>query len=91
MNYRFQVQVYGKVQGVWYRKSTQVEALKLGLTGWVKNEPDGSVIMAFEGPFESCLALITWAHHGPEHARVDRIQLDQVEPKGGSGFEIVRY
>lgn len=65
----------GKVQGVWYRATTVEEAKKLGLTGWVRNLPDGRVQIVAEGPRESLERLIAWCHEGPPLAVVDEVKV----------------
>ena len=71
-----QVQLFvrGRVQGVYFRASTQREARRLGLTGWVKNRPDGSVEIVAEGEEVSIRELYGWAQKGPSAARVDRVE-----------------
>ncbi len=68
---RVDITVIGRVQGVAFRWSTVQQALSLGLTGWVRNCPDGSVRMVAEGPRPALDALLIWAGNGPDHARVD--------------------
>ena len=68
-----QVVVRGRVQGVYFRASTQREAKRLGLTGWVKNRPDGNVEVLAEGEEEGLKDLIAWANKGPSAARVERV------------------
>ncbi len=70
-----QVTVRGRVQGVYFRASTQREARRLGLTGWVRNRPDSSVEFCAEGEEESLKELIAWAHRGPSAARVERVDV----------------
>jgi acylphosphatase len=72
-----QVQIYvrGRVQGVFFRASTQREAKRLGLTGWVKNRPDGSVEMLAEGEEDDLKVFIAWANRGPSAARVERVDV----------------
>lgn len=65
--------VRGRVQGVYFRASTQREARRLGLTGWVKNRSDGSVEILAEGEETSIRELYSWAQKGPTAARVDRV------------------
>jgi len=65
--------VRGRVQGVYFRASTQREARRLGLTGWVKNRSDGSVEVLAEGEETSIRELYSWAQKGPSAARVDRV------------------
>ncbi|MGQ9499176.1 MAG: acylphosphatase [Dissulfurimicrobium sp.] len=74
--------ISGKVQGVFYRASTMDEAIRLGLTGWVKNLADGRVELVAEGPPEAIDALISWCKKGPPHARVTNIEIDEQVPTG---------
>lgn len=67
--------VRGRVQGVYFRASTERESRRLGLTGWVRNRPDGNVEIAAEGSEEALKELIAWAHHGPTGARVDHVDV----------------
>lgn len=67
--------VKGRVQGVFFRASTQREAKRLGLTGWVRNRPDGAVEMCVEGEEDSLKEMIAWAHRGPSAARVDKVDV----------------
>ncbi len=77
--------IHGRVQGVWFRESMRSEAERLGVTGWVRNAPDGSVEAVVQGPDTAVDALIAWARIGPPQARVDRIDL--VDAQGDfSGF-----
>jgi acylphosphatase len=59
------LQILGRVQGVWFRESMRREAERLGVAGWVRNAPDGSVEAVVQGPDEAVDALIAWAHDGP--------------------------
>ena len=72
-----QVQLFvrGRVQGVFFRASAQREAKRLGLTGWVKNRPDGTVELIAEGEEDELKELIVWANHGPSNARVERVDV----------------
>ncbi len=70
---RVALHVHGRVQGVWYRASARDQAAGLGLRGWVRNEPDGTVRAVAEGPRPDCEALIRWCHTGPPLARVTRV------------------
>lgn len=62
---------------------------KLGVNGWVRNLPDGSVEAVLEGDEERVEALIGWAHQGPPLARVTRVEVKWEQPKGEKGFRIV--
>lgn len=82
------IRVYGRVQGVFFRQSTRKIARKLGLTGRVRNEIDGSVYIEAEGPEEKLLELIDFAKKGPEIARVESIDYQFAEKKNKfHGFE----
>lgn len=87
---RVHVIIYGRVQGVWFRAHTKEIADKLGIKGWVRNLPDGSVEAVFEGNEKSIEEMIKWCHQGPPLARVDRVEINYEEPKGERNFEI-RY
>ncbi len=69
------VLVRGRVQGVYFRAATQREARRLGLTGWVRNKPDGFVEVWAEGDEDSLKELVAWAHKGPSAARVERVDV----------------
>lgn len=62
--------ITGRVQGVFFRSSTQEEAHRCGLSGWVKNLRDGRVEAVIEGEEEKVKALIAWCQNGPPHAVV---------------------
>lgn len=70
---RVHLLIRGRVQGVYYRASMLQEAQKLGLTGWVRNRPDGSVEAVAEGPRSQLEKLISWCWKGPPGAKVSRI------------------
>ncbi|MDA8098752.1 MAG: acylphosphatase [Nitrospiraceae bacterium] len=67
---RAQVIVHGRVQGVWFRQSTKDEAERLGVTGWVRNLPDGTVEAVFEGETKKVEEIVGWCHRGPSGAEV---------------------
>lgn len=62
--------ITGKVQGVWFRDSTRKEAIKLGVTGWVRNLDDGRVEAMVCGSEQQLQALHAWLQHSPELAKV---------------------
>jgi acylphosphatase len=74
-NKRVQLIVKGRVQGVFYRASTQREARRLGVTGWVKNRADGSIEIVAEGEEDAIKEFVGWANHGPTAARVDQVDV----------------
>jgi len=89
MAVRAHVVVRGRVQGVWFRGAMQDEARRLGVSGWVRNRPDGSVEAELEGPREAVDGVIAWAHHGPSGARVADIRVDWIPPRGEQGGFVV--
>jgi acylphosphatase len=70
---QLQIMVRGRVQGVFFRASAQREARRLGLVGWVRNRPDGSVEILAEGEEVAIRDLSSWAQKGPGAARVERV------------------
>lgn len=89
MDYSFEVRVFGKVQGVWYRASTQQRAAELGLRGWVRNNLDESVTFLCKGELSKCLKLIEWAENGPPLARPTSLDIRQLgESEEFSDFSI---
>ncbi len=70
---QLQLVIRGRVQGVYFRASTQREARRLGVVGWVKNRPDGGLEILAEGEETSIRELYGWAQKGPSAARVDRV------------------
>jgi len=67
--------VSGRVQGVFFRSETQDEALRHGLTGWVRNLPEGRVEAVFEGDKDKVDRLIEFCRRGPPGARVSRVDV----------------
>ncbi|MCA1798128.1 MAG: acylphosphatase [Xanthomonadaceae bacterium] len=72
------IRVTGRVQGVWFRGSAAEQAARLGVTGWAKNCPDGSVEVIACGPADGVDALVEWLRRGPRLARVDGIEVEPV-------------
>jgi acylphosphatase len=73
------LRILGRVQGVWYRASTQREALRLGVAGTVRNLPDGSVEAIVQGPQDAVDALVAWCRRGPPRAEVEQVIVSQAE------------
>lgn len=82
--------VTGRVQGVAYRAATQQEAERLGVTGWVRNEPDGSVAAHLEGERDAVDALVAWCRRGPTGSKVRDVAVREAAVTGDRGFR-VRY
>ena len=72
---RAHVYISGRVQGVFFRSNTRNMAEKLGLTGWVRNLPDGRVEAVFEGEESSVKEVIEWCHRGPSYASVSDVEV----------------
>lgn len=83
---RAHVWVAGRVQGVYFRASARAEAERLGLSGWVRNLPDGRVEAVFEGAPDAVAAAIAWCRVGPPSASVASIDVLPEAPEGLSGF-----
>lgn len=82
--------VEGKVQGVWYRAFTREAATRLGLVGWVRNEPDGAVSGEAEGEDAALDAFVAELRRGPPRAHVDAVHVRPVPSPGARDFSI-RY
>ncbi len=91
MKIRAMVTIKGLVQGVNFRHYTRQSAMRLNVSGWVRNQPDGSVQGCFEGEETDVRALIDWCRRGPDWASVDEV-LAEEEPYRGdfSTFEVRR-
>ena len=90
MQKHISIKVSGRVQGVFYRASTHEEAQRLGLKGFVKNEPDGSVYIEAEGDEAVLDALVAWCKQGPPAARVSNVEIQEGTWKGFSEFTVKR-
>lgn len=89
MKVRCHIFVSGKVQGVFFRATTEEMASILGLKGWVRNTEDGRVEVMVEGEKEKVEKLIEWLHKGPPLAKVENVNVNWQEYKGEfKSFEI---
>lgn len=88
---RARVTIHGIVQGVFFRASTRDEALRIGVAGWVRNLPDGTVHALFEGEKKKVEELIGWCHKGPPGARVDKVDIFWEPFKGEFKHFDIRY
>lgn len=82
------LRIYGTVQGVFFRQSTKEKAEELNLTGFVRNEPDGSVYLEAEGDPQNLGKLREWCQIGPQKAKVTRLEAESGEAKGYDQFEV---
>ena len=79
---RARIIVSGIVQGVFFRATMQEVARSLGVTGWVRNLPDGRVEAVAEGDEEAVKKLIEWAWRGPRLARVENVEVKWEDYRG---------
>lgn len=83
------IRVVGKVQGVWFRKFVKDSAETIdGITGWVRNEPNGSVRIEAAGEKKKLQKLVTACHQGPELSRIDSVETEEIAPQEWEGFVI---
>ncbi|MDD2605437.1 MAG: acylphosphatase [Desulfobacterales bacterium] len=83
--------VTGRVQGVFYRLETQRAAEGLGIKGWVRNLPDGTVEAVIEGAPRAVEAMIDWCRQGPPRSRVDAVHVEPLAGDGGFRDFEIRY
>ena len=84
------ITVSGVVQGVFYRQSTKEKALELGISGLVKNLPDGNVQIVATGTSDQLDQLVQWCKQGPSRAKVTEVNVEQVTQQVFMGFVIQR-
>jgi acylphosphatase len=80
--------VGGLVQGVSFRVLLRDRARSRGVTGWVRNRPDGAVEAVFEGAEEAVASLVDWCERGPAGAVVESVEVVREAPRGEQGFPI---
>jgi acylphosphatase len=80
------VVVTGRVQGVFFRAAMGERAARLGVAGWVRNEPDGSVRAHLEGPADAVDALLEWCAQGPPAAQVENVRREPGKLTGARSF-----
>ena len=80
--------ISGSVQGVWFRDSTRQQARRLGVSGWARNRPDGTVEAVFEGSADAVEQAVEFTRRGPPRAHVTRLEVSQEPPEGLAGFQI---
>ena len=78
----------GRVQGVWFRASTQEQALQMGVCGWARNCLDGSVEIYAEGEKEILERFISWCRKGPSAAQVSGLDIEWVKFQSLNTFKI---
>jgi acylphosphatase len=85
---RVRVRVRGRVQGVFFRGEARSRAESLGLSGWIRNAPDGSVEAVFEGDAERVESIVDWCRRGPRGAVVESVETAEETPAGETRFEV---
>jgi acylphosphatase len=85
---RYRVLISGRVQGVFFRHTCHEVAREHGVSGWVRNLPDGTVEAVFEGPAEDVRQLVEWSRRGPRTAVVEDVRVHAEPPEGISGFQV---
>ncbi len=82
------VRIKGLVHGVSFRSSMAQIASNLGVRGWVRNLPDGSVEAFLEGDERNVKRVLDWARFGPPRARVDKVEVESASPRNHRDFRI---
>jgi acylphosphatase len=85
---RRHIVVSGRVQGVFFRDTTQRRAEALGVAGWVRNRGDGSVEVVAEGPPGAVEALLDYCREGPPSAEVEHVDVRDETPEGLRSFDV---
>ncbi len=80
MEKSLQLHIYGRVQGVSFRYYTQQKARELGVRGFVKNMPDGSVYVEATGDEDQMDRFVEYCRQGPSMARVDQLKAETIQP-----------
>jgi len=86
-----EINVSGRVQGVFYRQSTKEKAVELGIKGKVMNLDNGNVKIIATGTKEQLNKLIDWCKTGPPKARVTNVDVQELSLQSFEDFSIVRF
>lgn len=87
---QFNITIKGKVQGVFFRKSTAERAHDLNLKGFVENRNDGSVYIKAVGDEQSLRSLLDWCYQGPPRAEVSTVNYKEADPGHYEDFTVRR-
>lgn len=82
--------VHGRVQGVFFRQTCVDRARSHGVTGWVRNDSEGTVTVHLEGTAEAVGQMVRWCRTGPRAAEVERVDVEEVAPQYGEEFDVRR-
>jgi acylphosphatase len=85
---RRRVVVSGRVQGVFFRDTCRQRAAAAGVSGWVRNRPDGAVEAVFEGEPDAVERMVAWCRQGPRGAEVTDVAVIDEPPTGERGFRV---
>lgn len=85
---RKRVIVSGRVQGVFFRDTARQRAESAGVSGWIRNTPEGAVEAVFEGEPEAVDELVDFCRRGPSRAEVASVDVEEEQPEGLSRFEV---
>ncbi len=85
---RISIKVYGRVQGIGFRHDVQFKARQLGVRGFVKNMPDGSVYVEAEAGEKALNDFVLWLRDGSRIARVENLETEVIPVQNSSGFDI---
>ena len=85
---RRRVVVHGRVQGVYFRAECAIAARARNVSGWVINQPDGTVYAEFEGSGDDVESMVDWCRTGSSRAHVTRVDVTPLEPTGETGFSV---
>lgn len=90
MSHGLEIRVTGKVQGVWFRRSSQIKADELDLKGSVRNDPDGSVLIRVFGVKANVDLFLKWCNEGPPYSRVVAVDCVEIPYRDLTAFQILR-
>jgi acylphosphatase len=85
---RYRLLISGRVQGVFFRDTCRRMAERHGVSGWVRNLPDGDVEAVFEGAAGEVDRLVEWSRHGPPAAVVEDVRVQAEPPERIIGFQV---
>ena len=85
----YKIRILGKVQAVWFRVATKEEADRVGIRGFVRNEPDGAVYVEVEAEQDLLDAFVKWCHIGSEQSEVAEVSVNEGEIRDFNSFHII--
>ncbi len=86
----FDIQVSGRVQGVWFRVTTKKVADEMEVKGFVKNKNDGTVYIEAESDTKTLMKFTRWCHQGPTGAQVEQVSVNEAPVKNYTDFRILQ-